>query len=82
MSHGLDVNVRNRNGDPIVGVGVEVVIDAYVCGGPLHTSTDNAGHAHFETADWLDDNREVTYIGKRWFGPFQFSEGVYSIHIQ
>ncbi len=81
MNHGLDVCVRNSNGKPMVGVGVEIFIDGIVCGGSLHGSTNNDGCAHFETADWLDDCREILYAGDRSFGPFQFPEGIYTIRL-
>lgn len=82
MGHGLDVFVRNGYGKPMVGVGVEVAIDADICGGSMHSSTDGEGYAHFKTADWIEDHCELTYECGRWFGPFKFDDGVYTIHLQ
>ncbi len=82
MGHGLDVYIRNGNGNAVAGVRVEVAVDAFVCGGSLYKSTDDEGRAHFETADWIDDDHVFPYVGHQWFGPFQFPEGIYSIQLQ
>jgi hypothetical protein len=82
MSHSLDVYVRSSDGNPMIGVGVEVTINGIECGGSLHECTDDKGHAHFETASGFVDYRELTYVGDRWFGPFQFSGGCYTIRLE
>ncbi len=81
MNHGLDVCVRNSSGNPIIGMGVRILVDGIVCGGSLHECTNKEGCAHFETADWLDDCREIMYAGDRWFGPYEFPEGIYTIRL-
>ncbi|HUO99038.1 MAG TPA: hypothetical protein VMU01_10235 [Rhizomicrobium sp.] len=81
MNQGLHVCVRSGSGNPMPGVGVQVLVDGIVCGGSLHECTSNDGCAHFKTAAWLDDCRQITYAGDRWFGPFEFPEGNYSIRL-
>lgn len=81
MNNGLNVCVRNSTGNPMVGVKVQLIVDGIVCGGALNECTNDEGCAHFATADWLDDCREIMYAGDRWFGPFAFPEGVYTIRL-
>jgi hypothetical protein len=81
MGHSLDVYVRNSNGSPMVGVGIEMTIDGIVCGGSLHDCADDEGHVQFDTGSGFEDSRELAYVGDRWFGPFQISGGSYTIRL-
>ena len=82
MGHALDVQVIDRDENPVAGVEVEIVIDGFFTGGSLIEYTDDHGHAEFETADDYEDYRElkIKVRGDR-YGPYDTGGGAYTVQI-
>jgi hypothetical protein len=83
MGHCLDVQVLDRDGDPIKGVGVKIIIDGILTGGALEAFTDDEGHAEFETADDYEPYRDLNiYVRGQSFGPYDISGGSYTVQLE
>jgi hypothetical protein len=80
MSHSLDVQVLNSDGEPVSGVKVEIEIEGIWKGGSLQDYTDSDGHASFETADDYPGYTKLTiHVEDEYFGPYYISGGAYTV---
>jgi len=83
MSHNLDVYVVDRDGDPVTGTRVEIIIDGFWKGGSIKEFTDDEGHAEFETADDYEDYRKLKiFVRGQSFGPFKIGGGAYTVELE
>jgi hypothetical protein len=83
MSHNLDVQVLDNEGDPVSGRKVTIFIDGILTGGSLESFTDDDGHAEFETAGDYPDYRELNiYVRGESFGPYQIGGGSYTVQLE
>lgn len=81
MSHSLDVQVLDCDGDPMEGV--EVIIEGIFSGGSLDGTTDSDGHAEFETTDDYESYRKLnSYVCGQSFGPYDISGGSYTVQLE
>lgn len=82
MGHSLDVQVLDRDGDPMEGVRVKIIIDGILSGGSLEEFADREGHAEFETAGDYESYRELNiYVQGQSFGPYTISGGAYTVQL-
>jgi hypothetical protein len=80
MSHILDVQVLDGEGNPVSGAEVEILIEGIWKGGSLTEYTDSDGHASFETAEDYEDSRELTiHVRGESFGPYEIAGGAYTV---
>ncbi|TAL02053.1 MAG: hypothetical protein EPO07_07730 [Verrucomicrobia bacterium] len=83
MGQALSVEVRDRDGEPLSGVTVEIVIDGFFTGGGLEETTNRDGHAEFETADDYEPYRQLRiHVGGQSFGPYRISDGAYTVQLE
>jgi hypothetical protein len=83
MSHSLDVQVLDCDGDPKEGVKVKIIIKGNISGGSLEEFTDSDGHAEFETAGDYESYRELKiYVRGQSFGPYDISGGAYTVRLE
>ena len=82
MGHSLDVYVLNRDGDPLSGAKVKIIIDGFWKGGSIVEYTDGDGHAEFETADDYESSRRLNiYVRGQSFGPYAIGGGAYTVQL-
>jgi hypothetical protein len=82
MGHYLNVQVLNRDGDPLNRVRVKIDIAGIWKGGELVEYTDSSGHAEFETAaDYEDTRTLMIYVRDQSFGPYEISGGSYTVNL-
>lgn len=82
MSHSLDVQVLDSDGDPMEGVKVKIIIDGIFSGGSLEEFTDSDGHAEFESADDYESYRKLNiYVRGQSFGPYDIGDGAYTVQL-
>lgn len=83
MSHSLDVQVLDSDGDPVESVKVKIIIDGILSGGSLEEFTDSDGHAGFETAGDYESYRELNiYVRGESFGPYDIGGGAYTVQLE
>ena len=82
MSHSLDVQVLDSDGEPLGGVKVKIVIDGILSGGSLEERTNEDGHAEFETAADYESYRDLNiYVKGQSFGPYNIGDGAYTVQL-
>jgi hypothetical protein len=83
MSHSLDVQVLDSDGDPMEDAKVQIIIDGVFTGGSLEEFTDSDGHAEFETADDYESSRKLNvYVRGQSFGPYYIDGGAYTVQLE
>ncbi len=83
MGHSLEVQALNRDGAPLSGARVRIVIEGIFTGGSLESFTDRNGHAEFETAQDYESHRKLTiYVRGQGFGPYRISGGAYTVQLE
>ena len=82
MSHQLDVQVLDEDGDPVVGARVKIDIAGLWSGGTLEERTDEDGHASFETAGDYESYRKLRiHVRGQSFGPYDIDEGAFTVQL-
>lgn len=82
MGNRLDVYVLDSDGDPVTGCTVKIYIEGFWKGGSLEESTDDNGHAEFETASDYEDSRELhIQVRGETFGPYSIDGGALPSHL-
>ena len=83
MGHSPDVQVLDRDGDPMESIKVKIIIDGILKGGSLEKFTDSDGHAEFETAGDYESYRELNiYVRGQSFGPYDIGGGAYTVQLE
>lgn len=83
MSHSLDVQVLDSDGDPMEGVRVTIIIEGFFSGGSLEEYTDSDVHAEFEPADDYESYRKLNiYARGESFGPYNIDGGAYTVQLE
>jgi hypothetical protein len=75
VGHQLDVCVLDRDGNPIAGVPVTLVISGFLRHHQLESTTSGDGYAFFETAETYEQSSPVIIqIEGREFGPYSITQ--------
>jgi hypothetical protein len=78
------VRVLDRDGEPLAGVQVEILIHGFLKGGHLSQYTDSDGYASFEReADYEDSSELTIYVRGQSFGKYVIEAGTaYTITLE